>query len=263
MKSKILAIVLIALLSILLLVLLLRIREENAALLNQPIQSNVLDTEQGFEKTDTGKNSADIIHPDMQAALDSISVSVDELNDCSQLVVVSANGNTAKLVRYQLEDSKWKPEEEYEAHVGYNGVTTEKTEGDRKTPCGLYRIGFAFGNKQKPETLLPYREITENSYWVDDPQSEYYNTWVEGTEKKDWISAEHLSEYYSAYSYAAVIEYNANPIVPGAGSAIFLHCGETPTAGCVSVSEDNMLKLLSWLDPSLKPMILIFAEEQQ
>jgi L,D-peptidoglycan transpeptidase YkuD (ErfK/YbiS/YcfS/YnhG family) len=56
-----------------------------------------------------------------------------------------------------------------------------------------------------------------------------------------------------------VIEYNTRPAVPGRGSAIFLHCGNQPTAGCVAVPESAMLDILSWLDPAKTPVIWIRA----
>ena len=60
------------------------------------------------------------------------------------------------------------------------------------------------------------------------------------------------------YDYGAVIDYNADPVVPGAGSAIFLHVttGGT-TAGCVAVPEADLLQVLHWMDPSLDPRIVM------
>jgi L,D-peptidoglycan transpeptidase YkuD (ErfK/YbiS/YcfS/YnhG family) len=148
--------------------------------------------------------------------------------------------------------------------VGRNGVSFDKVEGDGGTPGGLYAIGFAFGNMEKPETGLEYRKVTGQSYWVDDPDSGYYNQWVEGGENRDWKSAEHLSESKNAYAYAAVIEYNTGyEKIAGKGSAIFLHCGLSPTSGCVAVGESDMLKLLGWLKADKNPHILIVSENAQ
>jgi L,D-peptidoglycan transpeptidase YkuD (ErfK/YbiS/YcfS/YnhG family) len=44
----------------------------------------------------------------------------------------------------------------------------------------------------------------------------------------------------------------------GRGSAIFLHVnGKGSTAGCVSVSQPNMISLLRWLDPRQHPRIVM------
>jgi L,D-peptidoglycan transpeptidase YkuD (ErfK/YbiS/YcfS/YnhG family) len=141
--------------------------------------------------------------------------------------------------------------------VGKNGVTGTKTEGDGCTPAGLFRLGYAFGIRKKPRTKMVYRQITKDSCWVDDALSPYYNQWAEGINGAGWKSAEHLIDYTENYAYAAVVEYNRENTVPGRGSAIFLHCGDGPTSGCVAVKEADMLKLLRWLNPSKLPGILI------
>jgi L,D-peptidoglycan transpeptidase YkuD (ErfK/YbiS/YcfS/YnhG family) len=62
-----------------------------------------------------------------------------------------------------------------------------------------------------------------------------------------------------AYDYAAVIAYNTAR-VPGRGSAIFLHVGTGgPTAGCVSLPEAELIKVLRWLRPADDPAITIAA----
>jgi len=55
-----------------------------------------------------------------------------------------------------------------------------------------------------------------------------------------------------------VIDYNRDPLVPGAGSAFFLHVSEgKPTQGCISINEVKLVALLKWLDPKKKPVISI------
>lgn len=134
-------------------------------------------------------------------------------------------------------------------YIGKNGATNKKTEGDGKTPYGLYDIGFAFGTQDLSNVIkYPYRKITENSYWVDDINSNKYNQWVESSIDKDWKSAEHLIEYPIQYKYGLVIEYNTKTPIKGLGSAIFMHVYKnTYTAGCIAVSESDMLKILKWV----------------
>lgn len=46
------------------------------------------------------------------------------------------------------------------------------------------------------------------------------------------------------YKYGMVIDYNRNQR-KGKGSAIFIHCnGRGNTAGCISIPENSMLRLL-------------------
>ncbi len=198
--------------------------------------------------------------PLLSSMLDKSELPYPKLAGSQLLLVVYDAGNT-KLYAYEKgSNGIFKLAlDPVSASVGRNGVSSNKKEGDGCTPLGLYDLGFAFGNAAKPDTMLSYKKVTAESYWVDDPDSVFYNTWVEGTAKKDWDSAEHLIDMKTVYEYAVVIEYNTNPIVKGKGSAIFLHCGSGPTAGCVAVSRSNMLKMLHWLDPNTKPQILIVS----
>ena len=54
------------------------------------------------------------------------------------------------------------------------------------------------------------------------------------------------------YDLVVIIGHNDDPVVPGAGSAIFIHCarpGYTPTEGCVAFAADELLILLAELEP--------------
>jgi L,D-peptidoglycan transpeptidase YkuD (ErfK/YbiS/YcfS/YnhG family) len=54
------------------------------------------------------------------------------------------------------------------------------------------------------------------------------------------------------YDVLVVIGYNTDPVVPGAGSAIFLHVATpdlAPTAGCVAVNKEILLGLIPLLGP--------------
>ncbi len=138
-----------------------------------------------------------------------------------------------------------------------NGVSAKSCEGDSCTPKGTYALGFAFGTQLIDDLSIEYRQINSDCYWVDAPESDYYNQWVE-SKTTTWNSAEHLSDYPQAYKYAVVIEYNTEPVIPYKGSAIFLHCMTgNYTAGCVAVPEEDMLYILKCLDSSKKPIITI------
>jgi L,D-peptidoglycan transpeptidase YkuD (ErfK/YbiS/YcfS/YnhG family) len=97
---------------------------------------------------------------------------------------------------------------------------------------------------------------------VDDVNSEDYNKWVKG--KPNAASCEKMKRDDDQYKYGVVIEYNMYPIVKGKGSAIFLHVWKDggPTLGCVSMSEEMVLKILGWLDPAKKPLIIMGKESE-
>jgi L,D-peptidoglycan transpeptidase YkuD (ErfK/YbiS/YcfS/YnhG family) len=165
-----------------------------------------------------------------------------------------------ELVATVREEKGWKEVRSMSVWFGKNGIapTGEKREGDGRTPSGVFRIGTAFGYEPSTETKLDYRQATADDFWVDDADSPQYNRWVHG--KPQAKSFERLRRDDIAYKYAAVIEYNTNPVVPGRGSAIFLHVSRprsSGTDGCVAVEEGDMKWLLGWLDKRLNPAIVI------
>ena len=135
-----------------------------------------------------------------------------------------------------------------------NGCDTDKHEGDGKTPVGVYEIRRGFGLNTPPAVSIDYTQLQGGEQWVDDVDSTRYNQWVtKDTTPVDWKSAEDLTSETVAYKYVAVIEYNTDNIVNGAGSAIFLHCSKgRPTSGCISVSEDAMVKILGLIKPGTR-----------
>ena len=85
-----------------------------------------------------------------------------------------------------------------------------------------------------------------------------YNRWVKKAETLA-ASYEFMKRDDNLYKYGVVIEYNTDPVIKGNGSAIFLHIwkGEgIPTAGCVAVSEEDIIKILGWLDPAASPLMI-------
>ena len=178
-----------------------------------------------------------------------------------QCVTVSASGSAATLRCHEKNSrGRWKTVRRLHGlrgFVGRNGVTENKRESDGFTPAGMYRLGTAFGIRTRPETKMPWRQVTPDSFWVDDPGSPAYNRWEEAPVGGGWKSAERLMDYPLEYAYAVVVDYNTRETVPGKGSAIFLHCGTHPTSGCIAVREEDLLKILKWLDPAKEPLINI------
>lgn len=173
------------------------------------------------------------------------------------IITVGQAGPNATTYAYEKTDGAWVEKYKMEGFVGRNGITSSKREGDGETPAGVYSLSKPFGTAADPGSLLPYTQLTANDFWVDDVDSKYYNMWAYGdAADKDWNSAEDLSKETVAYKYAMVIDYNMDPIVKGDGSAIFLHCStQGATAGCVSVGEEDMIKLLQFIDGGTKMVI--------
>lgn len=187
------------------------------------------------------------------------------IGNSRQAVVVTAEGygvSDAFLQTYEKTGSVWKRVmAPVQASVGVAGFAApgEKREGDGCSPSGAFSLEMCFGNKPNPGVRLPYRQVDSNCYWVDDPESKFYNTFQTAPADGRWKSAEDLGLSGSVYNYAAVIGYNTKERTPGMGSAIFLHEWKNPgdpTAGCVAVSEPDLLSVLKWLDPAKSPVII-------
>lgn len=205
----------------------------------------------GADREDDIQNSTNV--------LSDIGVEAQDF-DFEQLIVVRSSGTAAQISFFEKSEEVWECSDEInsvEGFVGAQGVNSQVSEYTQFTPSGLYPLGTAFGICDNPGTKMDYFKVTENSYWVDDPNSRYYNQHVEGTANADWQSAEHLIDCNPAYRYAIFIEYNTNPVIPEKGSAFFVHVGYEPTAGCVSMSENSMINLLRWLKPSKSPHIML------
>ena len=144
--------------------------------------------------------------------------------------------------------------------VGKAGIAPygEKREGDKRTPSGCYPMGIAFGAEKDFDMDWPYLVLTPDHYWISDPEDSMYNRLVNGKPKTD--NFEHLIDETVAYKRAAVVEYNTNPVIKHMGSAIFFHIEAeygTGSAGCITVTEQEVVKTLKWLDPEKRPFMLI------
>ena len=125
-----------------------------------------------------------------------------------------------------------------------------KREGDGCTPRGTWPLRGVMvrpGRIEAKGIRLPWRWVREGDGWSDDPADPSYNRPVRLPRP---FSAETLLRDDDAYDVVVVLGHNDAPPVPGRGSAIFLHLSEgRPTAGCVAVDRQDMLKLLPLLSP--------------
>jgi L,D-peptidoglycan transpeptidase YkuD (ErfK/YbiS/YcfS/YnhG family) len=180
----------------------------------------------------------------------------------SQLVTVSAplHSTTASLSMWTRQGSCWRRiAGPWTARLGRSGLSSHKREGDGATPTGIYRLGgTVYGIAPNPGLHFAYHRLTCGDWWDEDPGSATYNTFRHvacGVTPPFGGGSEALWKISPQYRYFAVIDYNAHPVVPGRGSAIFLHVAVGATAGCVSLPESQLLRLLRWLRPSAHPVI--------
>jgi L,D-peptidoglycan transpeptidase YkuD (ErfK/YbiS/YcfS/YnhG family) len=138
------------------------------------------------------------------------------------------------------------------AVAGRAGVRIDKREGDGATPAGSYPLVSVFYRPDRlppPASRLPVRPLAPDDGWVDDPDDANYNRLVSLPYP---AGAEQLWREDELYDALVIIGYNINPVIPGAGSAIFLHVATpdfAPTAGCIAVGKHVLLGLLPRLGP--------------
>jgi len=139
--------------------------------------------------------------------------------------------------------------------IGKKGLTSNKKEGDKKTPKGTFKIEnlyFRKDRKEKPLTLLKCIKIKKNMGWCDDIRyPKKYNKLIK-IEKK--IRYEKLKRKDYKYDLLIPIKYNFKKPITGIGSCIFIHLTKnyTPTAGCIALKEKDFLILLKLINKDSK-----------
>ncbi len=141
----------------------------------------------------------------------------------------------------------------------------QKREGDGRSPAGVFDLRLVTGyDAAAPAGLrLAYRQASATLRCVDDVRSRRYNTLTDET--TGWSSAEHMRRDDEQYRLVVWVGHNDAPVEPGAGSCIFLHLRASPgavTTGCTAFDEEPMLKLLRWLDPHARPLLVQLPQAQ-
>jgi L,D-peptidoglycan transpeptidase YkuD (ErfK/YbiS/YcfS/YnhG family) len=136
--------------------------------------------------------------------------------------------------------------------VGRGGLGLKLREGDGITPAGtwpLREVLFRPDRIERPMTALPLRAISPNDGWCEEPKDPHYNRHVTLPHP---AAAESMWREDHLYDVVCVIGYNDAPVVPGKGSAIFLHLSRpdyTPTQGCVGLPREQIIRVLKDLTP--------------
>ncbi len=136
-----------------------------------------------------------------------------------------------------------------ECALGKGGVKPEadKREGDGVTPLGVYpfrKVFYRPDRLETPITGLPVEPLSSQLGWCDDAESPHYNKLVSlpfGPSHEKLWREDHV------YDLVVVIGHNDSPVVPGKGSAIFMHIARedyTPTEGCVALKKADLLRFL-------------------
>ena len=145
---------------------------------------------------------------------------------------------------------KWRGQT-YRCAVGRGGIVTKKREGDHASPLGCFvlrQIFFRADRIDKPQSGLPVFALSPSDGWCVAPSDRAYNQPVSLPHP---ASAETLWRDDHVYDLIVVLGHNDSPVVPGCGSAIFLHVAQpdyAPTEGCVALAQDDLLEVLNDCD---------------
>jgi L,D-peptidoglycan transpeptidase YkuD (ErfK/YbiS/YcfS/YnhG family) len=138
----------------------------------------------------------------------------------------------------------------FPAAIGKNGVYATKREGDGASPRGAWpvmRIYYRPDRLRRPRTALPAKPMHPGLGWCDAPGDRNYNRPVRLPYP---ASTETLWREDGLYDVIAVLDYNISRRGMGRGSAIFVHVaspGFKPTAGCIALKREHLLRLLAVL----------------
>lgn len=195
-------------------------------------------------------------------------------NGCYQQIFVETSGSSAELSLMTYRNGAWVEELSTTAAIGSNGITYNKTEGDHATPAGTFPLGFVFSTYDQ-DTRMPFVQIHEDSVWVCEPDSSFYNTLQSQNDpSRDWpddkSSFEKMYVKFSKKSSTACIyfEFNGDGLTQysagnyNGGSALFLdgvgaNGNMNSGYGDIKISASDMKQLLKLLDPALNPTITI------
>ena len=148
---------------------------------------------------------------------------------------------------------------EFKCCIGTCGFTSDKYEGDKKTPAGLFLLGdlyYRSDKVQKPKTKLKCIKIKKNMGWCDNPfDLKNYNKLIKLNKK---IKCEKLYRKDYKYDLLIPIKYNFLKPVKFKGSCIFIHLTDNykPTLGCIAMKKKDFLIMLKIINNKTKIKII-------
>ena len=146
----------------------------------------------------------------------------------------------------------------FRATLGRAGLVRAKREGDHATPVGQFlmrEVLYRPDRVSAPRTRLPFRSLAPQDGWCDDPADSRYNRRVRLPYP---ARAESLWREDRLYDLIVPLGYNDDPVVPGLGSAIFLHVARADfasTEGCIALALDDLLSVLEEADATSRVVV--------
>jgi len=208
-------------------------------------------------------------------------------DDCTQLIVGTAqNWNS---MRGQMQLFERKPGAKWEAVAapvpvlfGKNGLAwgsglegqnengLRKVERDGRAPAGVFKIGkvYTYDAQLPAGADFPFHQVTTADAWIDDVKHPDYNRFVRIPDPANppaWFAKQKMRHNDFAYRWLVEVRHNSDPPVPGAGSAIFFHIRRgvsRPSAGCTTMAESDLVKMITWLRASRHPVYVLLPEAE-
>lgn len=141
----------------------------------------------------------------------------------------------------------------YRCAIGRGGIAVDKVEGDGVSPVGefdLLKVMFRPDRGGTPATSIPATSIKATPIstadgWCDDPAHPDYNRPVTLPHP---ASCETLWRDDALYDLIVATSHNSDPVIAGAGSAIFMHVAGgadyPPTEGCIAFARGDLEEIL-------------------
>lgn len=185
-----------------------------------------------------------------------------------QEILVTPRGNgEATLTLRQMDQDGWVVLFECDAAIGRNGTTDSPREGDGKTPTGSFPVLFCYGLEQ-PDTGIAFVKVEEDSVWVDDSNSEYYNCLTTRALAGD-VSCEDTYSQFKRGFYSINLFFANNgdgqtpgSAIPGNGSVRVLEGylkPLEPTNGDIKIAAQDMETLLGMLEAEYDPVVTVLS----
>ncbi len=126
---------------------------------------------------------------------------------------------------------------------GRGGIRAIKREGDLASPAGAWRLLWLYWRADRlarPATVLSALPLGPRQGWAETPEDPAYNRPVR---HPHGFAADRMARGDGLYDICAVTDQNFDPVVPGGGSAIFVHLWRKPrhpTAGCIALRRPDL-----------------------
>jgi len=153
--------------------------------------------------------------------------------------------------------------------LGTGEAGPQKVERDKRAPAGVFAIGkiYTYDAALPAGADYPFHTITTADAWIDDPAHPQYNRHVVVDPKNPppWFEKQRMRLNDPPHRWLIEIRHNADPPIPGAGSAIFFHIQRGPTrasAGCTVMPASQIVSLIQWLRTDKNPHYVLLPREE-